>query len=144
MRISESVQLLGLPTNVVDPESEETVTALRSLGYSLHGGFWSEDGAAVLLPKLHVVAEVIRAVAQGQTLFKLFNPVNLLCGSKAGDHTVDQTSYWFAWGDLDVFETGDPTISDALFLRGPATLEALGKAHKYMVEIRKSRATASL
>lgn len=110
------------------------------LGYFLMDGpgtaTHSKDNGALFIPTLHVAAAVIRAVAQGRTLFELFNGVALLL--IRSERTAYHKTLWsYVWGDLKVFETGEPVVNRALFVRGKVQSPDIGDLKRYLEEMPK-------
>ena len=85
---------------------------------------------------LRVAPAVIRGVATGGTLFGALNGVSLL--QRRGHLARYNRSMWsYCWGDLQVFETGEPVVTRALFLRGKVDVPDLSTVRRYLEEVSK-------
>lgn len=117
-----------------------TAAVAQELGYFLMAGpgtaTHSKDNGALFIPTLHVAAGVVRAIAQGRTLFELFNGVALLL-IRAERSTYHKTLWSYVWGDLKVFETGEPVVARALFVRGKVQSPDIGDLKRYLEEMPK-------
>ena len=98
---------------------------------------WSHDGKALLVPELSLTPYVIRYVATGGALFQALLGMQLV--QVSGHLRRYQRDVWtYAWGDLRVFETGEPTMERAVFLRGHIEQPDLTTVRRYLAELLKA------
>lgn len=101
-------------------------------------GTWSKDRNALLVPSLRLAPCVVRAVATGGTLFTALNGVNLLEVDFDRAHgQFDRSVFSFCWGDIAVFETGEPVVLRTVLLRGRVELPDLTVVRRYLEEMPK-------
>jgi hypothetical protein len=98
---------------------------------------WSKDAQALLIPVLRLSPQVVRGVATGGTLFKALNAVSLL---QRKEHLAryNRALWSYVWGDLRVFETGEPVVTRAVFVRGKIDVPDLTTVRRYLDEMPKA------
>jgi hypothetical protein len=97
---------------------------------------WSKDREALYIPVLRLTPYVIRRVAMGGTLFQSLSGIALL-QLRDFKARYNRSAWSYVWGDLMVFETGEPVISRALFLRGKVDVPDLTTVRRYLAEMPK-------
>lgn len=98
-----------------------------------HTGYacFSEDGGALYVPTLWLCPDTVRAVVAGKTLFEQLQGVSLL--QREAERARFHSDVWtWCWGDLRVFETGEPIVQRAVFLRGMVASPDLSQVYRYV------------
>ena len=104
------------------------------LGFDANDACWSRDGNAVLIPKLRVTSHLVRRVANHDTLFRVLNGVQLM---NVDAMRFDASMWSYIWGDLAVFQNGEPTVSRAILIRGKINMPDPTNLGRYLSEMPK-------
>ncbi len=121
----------------IDLIKPPTELAHFNLGDASRGeASWSADHEALFVPRLWLAPRVIRCVVNGGTLFQALSamPLMQVRESQARYH---RSPWSYCWGDLQVFETGSPVITRAIFLRGTIETPDLTIIGRYLREMPK-------
>jgi hypothetical protein len=97
---------------------------------------WSEDRRALFIPRLYLAAPVVRRVVTGGTLYGALHDAYLL---ERAEHEAScyHGALNYVWGDLQLFETGSPTVTRAIFMCGAIVLPDLTIIGRYLKEMPK-------
>lgn len=111
-----------------------------TLGTAAKPWIWDDTHEALYIPELRLAPGVVRAVVQSQTLYVLLQDVRV---RERNDAEFEPGEYGYAWGDLQVFVGGEPTVLDALFLR-PKYLGDFNRIFHTLQALRKKRDAPAL
>lgn len=100
-------------------------------------GRYSRDGLALLVPKLQLAPDVVRAVSRSKSLFTQLNGVSMLVTSSRFSR-IEREVWSFVWGDIEVFLNGSPTVRRTVFLRGRIEMPNLDTVMRYVHELPKA------
>lgn len=106
------------------------------------GGRWASDGIAFLVPKLKVTGKVIRALVNGAPLFYQLNDMVMMRESPPPLAIIGNHSWSYVWGDIEVFNTGEPEITSCVLVPGPVQWPHGTQLMPYIAELKKLRSTA--
>lgn len=120
----------------VDGELHDELGCFRYGPFGLGGAEYSRDRGALFIPTLRLAPRVIRNIAAGGTLVEALRGVSLLAcrGAKA---RYNRSSWSYVWGDLMVFETGEPVVRRAILVRGKVDVPDIGAVSRYLAEMPK-------
>lgn len=98
---------------------------------------WSVDLQALYVGNLHLSEAVARRVANGGTLFQTLRGVYLLGEplKPDGARTFNPKPWSYVWGDFKLYETGNPTVTNTIFLVGNVRDIDLTIVGKYVKEM---------
>ena len=74
---------------------------------------FSDDGVALYAATLWLCPDVVRSIVAGVSLFDLLHSATLW-----RDGVFHEAHWTWCWGVLQLFETGAPTLTQCVFLRG--------------------------
>lgn len=118
-----------------DPEAEIATFLYEGPGTGYAS--FSNDFAALYIPTLRLCPDTVRRAVAGESLFMLLSGASLL-QREEGSARFHHAEWTWCWGDLRLFETGEPIVSRAILLRGVQGMPDIEAVKKYLGEMQRA------